>query len=396
MNLRGRRIHIVGSAHPDSDQVKLTYVHNLIAKLTTALIDKGATFVIPFSKEPLLRDRENGPSIIFDWTVSEKAYEALCSGSALANGPNGRFVATIATSKTDSNIPESRRSIYEGLRDKLALSMEVLNPGWTAGAIHRERLAQLGDILIGVSGGQGVEHLAVEYSSKGKPVIPLDIKIGSSQNDGSGGAGRLFEKALATPNDFFRVEDGESAANLLDRTRTRDCTADTDKVVTAIIDLLQKLLPPRVFYVRLLNPDISENASVEKFFRGTVDPFVKELGYEPLQMGIGKNEFAWMNKAIFDSLHHSSVVLVDVTAQRPNCFMELGYALGNIQRVILTARKDTRIAFDVSALEAFQWEETEDPSKQLERFRAHWERNINMPNLGSVYELSVQRDRKLV
>ena len=51
------------------------------------------------------------------------------------------------------------------MRDKSAISMDVLNPGWTAGAIQRQRLAQLGDILIAVSGGQGVEHLAIEYTS---------------------------------------------------------------------------------------------------------------------------------------------------------------------------------------------------------------------------------------
>ena len=61
--------------------------------------------------------------------------------------------------------------------------------------------------------------------------------------------------------------------------------------------------------------------------------------------------------------------------------MELGYALGNFQRVILTARKDTKIAFDAHALEAFLWEESEDPAVQLTRFKTHWERNIDMPNL---------------
>jgi hypothetical protein len=381
MNLKGRRIHIVGSADPESDPVKLEYVHKVLARLTDVLIGEGAYFVIPFGKEPYLKDRDNGPSIIFDWTVAQQVNEGLLAGKISAGGPNGRLVATIATSKTDGHIPANRRAIFDNLRDRSALSMEVLNPGWTAGAIHRERLAQLGDIMIAVSGGQGLEQLAVEYSSKGKPVIPLDIKVGASQRDGSGGAGRLFERALASPSDFFRVEGSESAAELLDRTRTRDGASEVDKVVSAILNLMRKLAAPRVFYVRLLNPDIPENASVEKFFRGTVDTLVKELGYEPLQMGVGKNEFAWMNKAIFDSLHHSSVVLVDLTAQRPNCFMELGYSLGNIQRVILTARKDTRIAFDASAIEAFLWEEGEDSAKQLERFRTHWERNINMPNL---------------
>lgn len=98
-------------------------------------------------------------------------------------------------------------------------------------------------------------------------------------------------------------------------------------------------------------------------------------------MGIGKNEFAWMNQAIFDTLHYSSVVLIDLTALRPNCFMELGYALGNKQRVIMTARDDTKLPFDSFALETFQWKEYEDHTQRLDRLRIHWERNINMPAL---------------
>ena len=78
---------------------------------------------------------------------------------------------------------------------------------------------------------------------------------------------------------------------------------------------------------------------MEAFFRNTVDPFVTDLGYAPCQMGVGKNDFAWMNQAIFDTLHHSAVVLVDLTGIRPNCFMELGYALGNNQRVIVTCAR---------------------------------------------------------
>jgi len=381
MNLRGRRIHIVGSADPESDEKKLSYVHTLVSELTVALASAGSTFVIPFGKEPLLKERTDGPSIIFDWTVAEAADRMLKDGHAQARGPNGRLIATLATSKTDSQIPARLRPLYDGLRDNAAVSMEFLDPGWSAGAIRRARLAQLGDILIGVSGGQGVEQLAVQYSSKGKPIIPLDIQIGSSQRDGSGGASRLFDRALAQPNDFFRVADSESPSELLERTRTRNGETPVSQVVAAIIELLHALTPPHVFYVRLLNDSLPEYASVETFFRSTVDVLVRELGYEPLQMGIGKNEFAWMNQAIFDSLHHSSVVLVDLTALRQNCFMELGYALGNQQRVIVTARDDTKISFDAFALETFQWNMAEDTSERIDRFRTHWERNINMPTL---------------
>jgi hypothetical protein len=256
-----------------------------------------------------------------------------------------------------------------------------MEPGWTAGASRRRRLAQLGDVLIGISGGEGVEHLATEYSSRGKPVLPLDIQIGASQQDGSGGAGRLFDRALAEPSQFFRVADVCSAAGLLDQTRTKGGETETAKVVAAVMKLLQSLEPPRVFYVRLLNNALPEYASVESYFRDTVDPLVRQLGYEPCQMGIGKNEFAWMNQAIFDSLHHSSVVLVDLTTVRPNCFMELGYALGNRQRVINTARDDTKIPFDSSSLEACLWSESATSAERIDKLRKHWERNIDMPYL---------------
>lgn len=242
-------------------------------------------------------------------------------------------------------------------------------------------MSQLGDVLIGLSGGEGVEHLAVEYSQRGKPVIPLDLNLGSSSNDGSGGASRLFDRALASPAEFLRVADGGSPQDLLDRTRTRDATTEPKQVVAAIMKLLEALEPPRVFYVRLLNPSLPEFRSVEEFFRKTVDPTIRELGYESLQMGVGPNEFAWMNEAIFDSLHHSSVALVDLTTLRPNCFMELGYALGRNQRVIITARDDTKLPFDSSSLEAFLWGESEPSDCRKAKLLTHWARNISMPAL---------------
>jgi hypothetical protein len=386
MNIRGRRIHIVGSADPEADEAKLLYAHNLVAELVAALASEGAIFVFPFGKEPLLKDREDGPSIIFDWTVAEAVHNALKAGKAAPAGPNGRLVATLATSKTDGQIPDRRRPIYNELREREAVRLEFMEPGWSAGANRRRRLAQQGDVLIGLSGGEGVEHLAVEYSSKGKPVIPIDLQLGASERDGSGGAARLFDRALARPDDFFHVTSGFSAADLLDRTRSRNGVTEVTSVVTAMLKLLHALRPPRVFYVRLLNEKLPEHASVERFFRKVADPLISELGYEPCQMSIGKNEFAWMNQAIFDSLHYSSVVLVDLTAVRPNCFTELGYALGNKQKVIISARDDTKLPFDSMALETFMWGESEAPAKLIERFRKHWERNIDMPGLVATRE----------
>ena len=54
-----------------------------------------------------------------------------------------------------------------------------------------------------------------------------------------------------------------------------------------------------------------------------------ELGYQLIVVnGNQAYEHARIDEEIFQKLHHSSVVLADITGMRPNCFIELGYALG--------------------------------------------------------------------
>ena len=46
-----------------------------------------------------------------------------------------------------------------------------------------------------------------------------------------------------------------------------------------------------------------------------------------IEMGTERRDHAFIDVGIFENLHFSSVVIVDVTGERPNCFIELGYAL---------------------------------------------------------------------
>jgi nucleoside 2-deoxyribosyltransferase len=177
------------------------------------------------------------------------------------------------------------------------------------------------------------------------------------------------------------VAAGQAGAELLDGSRTNRGAIPPKRAAAAIIHLLEQLVAPKVFYVRLLNKDLPEYEAVENFFRNVVDPTITEFGFEAKEMGIGPNEYAWINQAIFDILHHSDVALVDLTGVRPNCLMELGYALGNMQRVIVTAQKGTVLPFDSSCLETHPWNANDSLEKRLQQFKEHWKRNINMPPL---------------
>jgi len=262
-----------------------------------------------------------------------------------------------------------------------SLKLEFIEPGWTSGAVRRARQAQLGDIFIALSGGEGVEHLAQEYASVGKPVIPLDLDIGSSRGDGSGGAARLAREALAHPERFVRLTDPDAAGDLLARLTTHQGTVDVMDIAQAIVTLIHALESPTAFYVRLLNNLVPEFNAVERFFRNVLDPVVKNFGYKAVEMGREASTYAWMNEAIFDSLHYSSIVVVDLTALRNNCFMELGYALGHGNRFLLTAQKGTHLPFDSFALDSYYWEDSLDDGQRVTQLEEYWRRTIDRPPL---------------
>jgi hypothetical protein len=388
MEIRGRRIHIAGSAAPDTPDALLRYAHELVDGLVRSLGRAGATFVVGVGKEPLARPEDSSsPSVIFDWTVLATLHELLRDERVAAAGPQGRLVSTVATHKTEGQIPEHQRKVWRGLNDAGAVKMEFTEHGWTAGAVRRKRQAQQGDLLIALSGGQGVEHLAQLYALAGKPVIPLDLNLGASTHDGSGGAARLAKRALAHPERFARFNDPDAAAGLLARTSTRGGTADVQEVIAAVGEVIRSLEPPSAFYVRLLNEKHEDFMPVERFFRYVVTPTVERLGYRPVEMGRGVNDYAWMNEAIFDSLHHSAVTVVDLTGLRNNCFMEYGYALGRQQKVILTAHRETHLPFDTSAIDCHLWNEDAKDEARIADLEAYWRRNIDRPPLVKPREL---------
>lgn len=382
MRIEGRRIHIAGSADKDTPEHLLRYAHELVATLVQELSKEGATFLVGVGKEPLSRpDDPSSPAIIFDWTALAAAHKCLRDGVSPAQGPQGRFIAAVVTSKLDRQVPVPRQRIWNELRVENAVKLEFIEPGWTSGAVRRARQAQLGDIFIALSGGEGVEHLAQEYASVGKPVIPLDLDIGSSRGDGSGGAARLAREALAHPERFVRLTDPDAAGDLLARLTTHQGTVDVMDIAQAIVTLIHALESPTAFYVRLLNNLVPEFNAVERFFRNVLDPVVKNFGYKAVEMGREASTYAWMNEAIFDSLHYSSIVVVDLTALRNNCFMELGYALGHGNRFLLTAQKGTHLPFDSFALDSYYWEDSLDDGQRVTQLEEYWRRTIDRPPL---------------
>ncbi|MDJ0619763.1 MAG: hypothetical protein QNJ63_23980 [Calothrix sp. MO_192.B10] len=242
MLIKGLRVHIAASANASIDQNILRYAHELVTELVRTLLVEGAMFLTGIGKDPL----SNHPSplpIIFDWTVLSAVHECLQQELVCTSDFPERLIYTIGTSKTENQIPDRRCDLWESLQQKNAVEIKFLEVGLASGALRRQLQAPRGDILIIIGGGEGVQHLAGLYIKDGKPVIPLDLKIGSSCNDGSGGAPRLAMEMLGEPHRFVRISDVSAAGSLVAGLTTRQGKRPVKEVVQAIVKLIQSLEP---------------------------------------------------------------------------------------------------------------------------------------------------------
>ena len=313
------------------------------------LIERGHGLVLTATGEPT---GESGLPCIFDWTAFAAFATAADPGPGWPPLRPQRFVA-VGTQRGLEKIRDKRRDTWECCQVRSDFELVVAPPGWRMAGIIRERQVARGDVLLVLSGGAGGEHLAELYRDEGKPVIALHAELGALNEDGRGGGTALHEKALANPDAFFRLRDGVgNAAGRLSALRL-DAATDVEALARTTCDLIDDLRPPTAFFVRLLDTSASEYPAVERFFRDVVDEVVTLRGFTPREMGRGRPETAFMNVEIFATLHRAALVVIDLTGVRPNCTMELGYALGRRRRFVISAQTGTRLPFDEDKLPTY-------------------------------------------
>lgn len=372
-------IHIAGSSNPHTDLPLIEYAHDIIRMLTGSILLRAGGLVLGVGPEPMPANatRKN-QSLVFDWTILETALECIKDGSCKWSAQTAPLII-VGSEKSISEIPSDRQALWRDLLDSKLLRLEYIMPGARSGAMIREKQALYGDVLVILGGGTGVEHLSDLYLQKRRPVIPFDIQLGASRADGMGGAYAINRLAKADPGHYFRLEPsltGQENAYLASIS-ARSASTASKEVAEKMVELLVTLAPPDAFYVRLLNDTHSDFPEVENFFRNVVDPVVKSFGYNRLEMGTDPARRGFINVDIFEGLTFSPVVIADVTGLRPNCFIELGYALGNGNKLLVTALQGTDLPFDQNAIPCHFWMPSKPNNDRIEELTDFWLKNIN-------------------
>jgi hypothetical protein len=374
--LLGRRVHIAGSIVTDPNVATtedVSQARTFVEGLTAELVKAGATFVVPIDDEKP-RPCDDLP-ICFDWLIQKTIFDNLIHRPREATALNGSpLIVAVQHYKSEAQIPAQYADLWDRLRGSDHVYVENANQ-WDMNSKRLELQALHGDILITLGGSEGVLFLANLYHDAGKPVVPLSFPITGDDK----GSRRLFNLALTRQYSerFFRTEDGSPAHGYINRINFVS-RHDIAHRIGAVMELLKALERPTVFGVRLLNPKHEKYSSVEDYFEGVVKPVVEFLGFKLVIVdGRKSSEESIINLEIFTKLHRSNVVIADMTGERPNNFIELGYALGRGHRVMVTAEEGTRNPFDIEPVPTHFWKPsssaalTERKDALLEYWRAN-------------------------
>lgn len=377
--LFGRRIHISGSiaddpaiATPDS----VAAARHLVIGLVRSLMKLGANFVVPVDAEP---KRGDGLERCFDWLVWQTIRESLALRPANVPGP---LAVAVQHHKSEEQIPAEHVVLWDEMQTSPLVRIENAAQ-WNMNSKRMEAQARYGDVLVTLGGTEGVLYLANLYHAAGKPVVPLDLPI-TGEHDGSR---KLYAFGMASGNTrrLFQIADGGDAHEWINRIRFPARRAVEERVST-LVDLLEALERPTAFAVRLLAEDHEEFAVVQTFFDTVVQPVMEnEFGYRLVVIdGRQAYEHARIDQEIFAKLHRSNVVVADITGSRPNCFLELGYALGRCLPAIVTARAGSKTPFDITTLAGLRWKTDGTAEDRRRAYREHWNAVRNRPPLVNV------------
>jgi len=375
--LFGRRIHIAGSVVEDTAVAAagdVRQARELIPPLVKELVKRGANFVIPVDAEPVRKT--DGLPICFDWLVWKTIKDSLALRPA--NVP-GSLAVAVQHHKNEDQIPPEYIALWDELRASPLVKIENA-AHWNMNSKRMEAQARFGDILVALGGTEGVLYLANLYHDAGKPIVPLNFPLCPDTT----GARRLYNFGLTSNQTrrLFQIGEDGDAHDWINKIRFPPRQSVPERV-TVLIELLESLDKPKAFAVRLLNPEYDDFADVQTFFDTVVQPVIEnELGYRLVVIdGRQSYDHARIDQEIFSKLHRSSIVLADITGARPNCFLELGYALGRGLPTMVMAREGSNLPFDITTFSGLHWKTSGTAEDRRRAFREHWMAIRNRPSL---------------
>jgi hypothetical protein len=208
-----------------------------------------------------------------------------------------------------------------------------------------EQIAQA-DVVVLIAGATGTIRAANWARIAGKPLLPFAAFGGS--------AAEIYLQEL---NAFDQKYGGRLDRLEFEQLNSVKSPADH---ATDIVALAEKVAESRSVMVVMSYEDRPDLEDAYQTFKRVCE----KLGYV-CERVTEKTTATRILPEILERIRRAAFTIVDLTGLKPNVFYELGYADGAGGKVVVTAKKGTRLPFDVKDIPTILWESQTKLEKDL-------------------------------
>lgn len=231
--MNGRFILFAGSASKDCSPEALDLAIRFAQSLTREILDGGGGVVVLAGDEAGTKD-DRGVPHIFDWVVL-RAVERYAERTT--KSPRTLVRIVMSDTAEAEKIDEANLGVLRNLLQRELASCEYVPNALFTGGEYRKRQIELSDGMVAMGGGKGTYSTAEEMIEQGKPVLPMDLRLGAIGEDGDG-AVQLHQEMASDPDLFFAYSH-KRAIDRLSLIKLRRGVNDVDGAARVVAEMFE-------------------------------------------------------------------------------------------------------------------------------------------------------------
>ena len=196
--MNGKFILLSGSAELSCPADKLDIAFQFVRIFTGEVLRQGGGLVLLAGDEESTKD-EHGAPRIFDW-LALREIERHAKSTTENLRPYARIVMSDVA--PDSKIDDANLRLLRDLEQRNVVELCPIRREVFTGGEYRKVMVEKADAMLTIGGGKGTYSAGTEMIALGKPVLPLNLQLGSTADDGDG-AVALHREMVSNPSRFF-------------------------------------------------------------------------------------------------------------------------------------------------------------------------------------------------
>ena len=196
--MNGKFILIAGSAGRSCPSDKLGTAVQFVQRFTSEVLKRGGGVTLLAGGEVSTKDEYGSPHI-FDWTALREVDQYA---NSTTETPRVYARLVMSDEAPEAKIDDSNLQILRNLEQRNVVEQSHIRREMFTGGEYRKMMIEQADAMLVIGGGKGTYSTGVEMVALAKPVLPLDLQLGSFADDGTGGVD-LYREMMSEPDRFF-------------------------------------------------------------------------------------------------------------------------------------------------------------------------------------------------